>query len=265
MMKRFMHELRVIRTLAKLKMSTAMMYRASFWAAFCADLTLFALQLVFFGIISKGGNIGDWNVWHLTVFTGSFIILDGLFMSTWFFGLISLPEKIRTGSLDLIITKPVNTLCYASFCEFDVGSFALCGVGIIITGTGAANLGVLTLQNCLKFIFAILLMYLLLYSLSLLSRCSAFWLTRTDALQDVENTLVEMSFRLPAPAIYGVWRIVLFIIFPYGLIANLPSVALFGQLNPLYWLICIGVTLFFFMLSLFLWKIGMKRYDSASA
>ncbi len=264
-MNRVFHALRVIRTMARLKMSSAMMYRASFWSAFCADLTLFSLQLVFFGVVAKNGTIGDWTVWHLTVFTGSFVALDGLFMSTYFFGVLSLPEKIRTGTLDLVIVKPVGALWFVSFGELDIGSFALCGVGLIITVVGAAQLGVLTLPNCLRFVAALLLMYLLLYSISLCIRCAAFWLTKVDALQDVENTLMDMSFRLPAPAIHGAWRVLLFVILPYGLIANLPSLAMFGQMRPVYWLLCTAVTVFFFGLALLLWNRGMKRYDSASA
>ncbi len=265
MIHHLLHALKVIRTMAKLKISSAMMYRASFWSAFCADLTLFSLQLVFFGVVAKNGTIGDWTVWHLTVFTGSFVALDGLFMATYFFGVLSLPEKIRTGTLDLVIVKPVGALWFVSFGELDIGSFALCGIGLIITGVGAAQLGVLTLPNCLRFVAALLLMYLLLYSISLCIRCAAFWLTKVDALQDVENTLMDMSFRLPAPAIHGAWRVLLFVILPYGLIANLPSLAMFGQMRPVYWLLCTVVTAFFFGLALLLWNRGMKRYDSSSA
>ncbi len=265
MMQRILHALRVMRTLAKLKLSSAMMYRASFWGAFCADLTLFSLQLVFFGIVAKNGAIGDWTVWHLTVFTGSFIVLDGLYMATCFFGVYSLPEKIRTGMLDLVIVKPVGALWFVSFGELNIGSFALCGVGLVITGVGTARLGLLTLPNCLRFALALLLMYLLLYAISFCIRCAAFWLTKVNGLLDVENTLMDMSFRLPAPAIHGAWRVLLFVVLPYGMIANLPSLALFGQMRLAHWLLSIGITAFFFALMLYLWSRGMKRYDSASA
>jgi ABC-2 type transport system permease protein len=251
--------------LAKMQTSSAMMYRASFWGAFFADLTLFLIQLLFFGVISQNGNIGDWNIYHLTVFIGTFIALDGLYMATYFFGIISLPDKIRRGTLDLIIIKPVNTLVYTTFSSLNMGSVGLFLVGLGIVFYGGAKLGVLSIISVIQFIIVFILMYILMYALMLCLRCVSFWLTKVNALNKMENTLVEFSFSLPAPGIQGAWKILLFVILPYGLMANMPSVALFGQFGLEQWSLCFGVTSFFLMLSLLLWSLGRSRYDSASS
>lgn len=264
-MREMLHTFKVILMLAKLQLSSVMMYRASFWGAFFADLSLFAIQLLFFGVITSNRSIGDWNIHHLTVFIGTFIALDGLYMASYFFGIISLPRKIRTGELDLTIIKPVNTLLYVSFCRLNLGSIGLFIVGIGIVIYGGARLNALSASSLLQFSLVFMMMYVLMYALMLCLRCISFWTTRVNAVTRIENTMVEFSFRLPAPGIYGVWKILLFVVLPYGLMANMPSAALFGQFDIRQWILCIGVTAFFLALSLLLWSFGRARYDSASS
>lgn len=264
-MKRCAHTLRVILTLAKLQLSSAMMYRASFWGAFLADTTLFLVQLLFFRVITANGSIGGWNANHLTVFVGTFTALDGLYMATYFFGIIGLPNQIRTGNLDLAIVKPVNTLLYVTLGSVNLGSLALFPLGLGIVGYGASQLGALTLKGMLQFLLVFLLMYLLMYALMLGLRTASFWMTKVNAFNQVEGTLVEFSYKLPAPAIWGIWKALLFIALPYGLMANMPAQALFGPFGLTEWAYSIGTTACFLLLAVWLWTKGMQRYDSASS
>lgn len=259
------HSLRVIFELAKIQLSSSMVYRFSFWGAFFADLSLFLIQLIFFGVITSNGTIGDWNINHLTVFVGTFIALDGFYMATYFFGIIDIPNKIQFGTLDLAIIKPVNTLIYVTFGNLSLGSFGLGFVGLCIAFYGGAKLGAITLTGVLQYLLILFLMYWLMYALMLCLRCASFWLTKTTAFNEMENTMVEFSFKLPAPAIQAGWKIVLFIILPYGLMANMPAKALFGGFRVTEWLMCVSVNTFFMLLALWLWKLGLRRYDSASS
>lgn len=264
-MKQGLKTVKVILMLARLQISSAMMYRASFWGAFFVDLSFFLIQLLFFNVISQNGNIGDWNIYHLTVFVGTFTALDGLYMATYFFGILSLPDKIRTGTLDLVIVKPVNTLLYTTFDRLNLGSLVLFGVGLGITAYGGAKLGVLTMMGCLQFFIVFMHMVVLMYALMLGLRCTSFWLTKISVLDKVEGVLVDFSIKLPSPAIHGAWKILLFIVLPYGLMANMPSQALFNRFGLRQWSLVIGVTAFFLFFSRWLWHLGRKKYDSASS
>jgi ABC-2 type transport system permease protein len=257
--------IKVISELARLQLSSTMVYRFSFWGAFFADLSLFLIQLLFFGVIGSRGSIGDWNINHLIVFVGTFIALDGFYMATYFFGIVDLPRKIRTGELDLAIIKPVNTLLYVSFGSLNLGSVMLGLVGLVIAFYGGIRLGSLTLLGVLQYLIILFLMYWLMYSLMLCLRCASFWLVKTRAFDEMENTMVEFSFKLPAPAIQAGWRIVLFAIVPYGLMANMPSKALFGSFGAVEWIMAFVVTIAFLLMALGLWEMGLRRYDSASS
>jgi ABC-2 type transport system permease protein len=256
---------KVILELARMQLSSSMVYRFSFWGAFLGDLVLFLIQLLFFGVITRNGSIGDWNIYHLTVFVGTFIALDGFYMATYFFGTIGLPYKIQSGGLDLAIVKPVNTLIYVTFGNLNMGSFGLGFVGLGISFYGGVMLGAITAAAVLQYLVILSLMYWLMYALMLCLRCASFWLVKTNAFNEMENTMVDFSFKLPAPAIQGGWKIILFIVLPYGLMANMPAKALFGSFGAAEWTMSISTCILFMLLALGLWKLGMSRYDSASS
>lgn len=262
---RIKHSFQVIFELAKLQLASSMVYQFSFWVAFIGDLILFLIQLLFFQVISRNGSIGDWNINHLTVFIGTFIALDGFYMATYFFGIISIPSKVQTGVLDLAIIKPVNTMLYVTFGNLNLGSFGLGIVGLVISFIGGVRLCTISVGSVLQYLIILFLMYWLMYSLMLCLRCTAFWFVKTNAFDEIENTMVEFSFKLPAPAIQGGWKIILFVVLPYGLMANMPAKALFKTFGITEWVMCIGISCFFAMLALVLWAFGLRRYDSASS
>lgn len=251
--------------LLRIRLSGVMIYRLSFFTALFVDGTLFLMQLVFFRLLASGAAASTWNAAMYTMFVGSFMVLDGAYMSTWFFGIISLPSLIRSGELDLYLVRPLNPLLYASFCKVDLGSVPLILAGGIVTMAGAAQYGCLTLGNVLAWLLAIALMYVLMYALSLLVRSVSFWTTSVEALGEFENALVTYSFRLPLPAITGAWKLILLLALPYGLAANFPAYALSGQTSPLWWFYATAVALLFLALALWVWRAGLRRYESASS
>ncbi|MCX7774060.1 MAG: ABC transporter permease, partial [Clostridia bacterium] len=110
-------------TLFKFRLSNQMVYRASFWTAFFVDVSMFLIQIaVFSALFLNVDNINGWNRYQMIFFVGTFTILDALNMCLFFFGVISIPWKIREGKLDIYMTKPINTLFWVSFENMDIGS-----------------------------------------------------------------------------------------------------------------------------------------------
>lgn len=250
--------------LFRLRVSGVTMYRLSFFTGFFVDCSVFLTQLVFLELLSAGGG-ADWSREQYAMFIGSFMTLDGAYMVTWFFGVVSLPDRIRSGELDLALVKPINPLMYLSFCSIDLGSFPIMIVGLIVTLSAASRAGCLTIANGLLWLGAMTLMYILMYALSLIVRVVSFWTKSVGALGAVEGTLVDSAMRLPLPAIQGVSKMVLLLALPYGLVGNFPALALAGRSTPLWWLYAGLLTAAFLILALFLWRKGLKRYESASS
>lgn len=258
------HTFKSLLALLRIRLSALSVYRLSFFTGFFVDAITFVTQLIFLDLLVKSSHT-EWSQAQYAMFVGSFMTIDGAYMATWFFGVISLPDLIRSGELDGVLLKPVHPLLYTSFCRFDLGSVPVFILGLIITLTSAAGAGYLNIANVLAWLFSLVLMYLLMYALSLMIRSIAFWTKSIDALGSVENVLVEGAFRVPLPAVKGLAKWLWLLVLPYGLIGNFPALALSGMTGPWWWLYASAVTAAFLCLALFVWKKGLARYESASS
>lgn len=259
--------IRIIYALLRSRVSRQMMYRLSFWTAFWVDLTVFLIQLLTFSVIfSQIETIGGWSLPHMAIFLGTFTMLDALYMCTYFFGVISIPDKIRNGMLDLHLVRPVNSLFLLSVENMDFGSIMLTIPGLLMVLWGVQQLGItLTVGSILGYLLIFSMMFLLMYCLMVMLRCPAFWLVRINAFSSLENMLVEFSFRVPGVVFRGVWKVILYVILPYGLMATLPTQFLTGGMRLEHWLLAGCVLIGFWRLMLLFWKTGLRRYGSASS
>ncbi len=259
--------LKLILTLAKLRLSHLMVFRLSFFGAFFVDSSLFAIQLLLFDVIyGQVESIGGWQRGEMTIFIGTFSMVDAINMCTFFFGLISIPEKIRTGALDHYLTKPSNTLLRLSFEQMNPGSLPIIAMSLIIIARGVSLLPAPpTVPEIFGYVLLVLLMTLLWYDLMLLLRTVPFFVMSAAAVHQMEEPLIELSMKVPGVVFEGVWKIIFQVVLPYGLLATLPTQMLTGTLTlpGLAW--GCGVAVIFTVFALRLWKFGLSRYKSASS
>jgi ABC-2 type transport system permease protein len=187
-------------------------------------------------------------------------------MCTYFFGVLAIPEKIRTGALDLYLTKPVSALFLLSLESMDFGSILLTIPGLMIVAWGVRALGVrLTAGLVAGYAVLFIGMFLLMYCVMVVLRVAAFWLVRINAFNELEGALVEFSFRVPGVVYQGVWKLLLYILLPYGLMATIPTQFLTGGMLLQHWLLVGGVLAGFWVGMSLLWQAGLRRYGSASS
>lgn len=261
------HYILLLWRLLQFKMSSKLIYRFDFWAAFFADGTLFIVQILMFGtIFTLVDSINGWDLHEIIIFTGTFTIVDGFAMGTYFFGVISIPEKIRTGDLDRYLIKPVNPLFLVSFDRLNPGSLFIAVLGVMIVSFGV-TFGQMTIApiQVVFYILAMISMYVLMYSLMVLLRVMAFWVVKIQSIQEIENKIIELGFRIPGSAFQGGFKIFFMVLVPYALIASGPTYVLtsLGDFKIYIWtFVASGL---FFMLATYLFKKGIGNYSSASS
>jgi ABC-2 type transport system permease protein len=267
MMTKLRKPVRIMWTLLRCRVSRQMMYRLSFWTAFWVDLTFFLIQLLTFSAIFRQiDTIGDWKLPHMAIFLGTFTMLDALYMCTYFFGVLAIPEKIRTGALDLYLTKPVSALFLLSVESMDFGSIMLTVPGLMMVTWGARELGLRWSVGMVAGYAALFAsMFLLMYCVMVLLRVAAFWLVRINAFNELENALVVFAFRVPGVVYQGIWKFLLYVLLPYGLMATIPTQFLTGGMRLEHWLLVAGVLVGFWVGMVLLWRAGLRRYGSASS
>lgn len=254
----------LILSMLRIRLGRQMMYRASFWTAFFVDTTLFLVQLAFFStLFLQVDSINGWSREQLVFFVGTFSLVDGLEMLLYFFGLSSIPEKIRTGKLDLYLTKPISPLFHITFESLDVGSGFLTLPGLVMVVWATVKMGIpITIGRVAGYLVLLALMLVLLYDLMLIMRAVAFRVVQTGALEELEGELMGFAFRVPGIVFQGVFRLLFCVFLPYALLATIPTQFFTDSLSFGGWMGVLAVTGFFTLLARHVWLSGLKRYES---
>lgn len=253
--------------LMKLRLTHIMTFRLGFFGPFFIDASYFLVQLFAFeAIYAHVDNIRGWGHGEILVFVGTFSLINAINMTIYFFGVISIPEKIQTGELDLYLTKPVNPLLRITFEKINPGSIPLLAFSACIIVCGVKEIGMsYSWFHIMGYLFLVLLMTLLYYDMELLIRCFAFFVFSVNNLIKIEETAIELCLKIPGIAFYGFYKFIFYCVLPYGIIATLPTQAMIGALSAKGLLFGVAVVCIFTFLALSFWSYGVHRYESASS
>ena len=252
--------------LFKMKLSRNMAFRFNFFGAFFVDGSLFLLQLLTFSAIyQNAGRIGGFGQGEMTIFIGTFSLINALNMIIFFFGVNPIPEKILNGDLDLYLTKPMNPLLRLTFESVDMGSLPLLPMSILIILSGVRELSVPpSLSQVLLYTALVLLMTLLWYDIVILVRVVPFYFPSAKRIDRIEE-LLALCFKVPGTLFQGAWKVLFYFVVPYGIMATMPTQVMAGALSAGGLIYAVFIVAMFTFLALFAWKKGSKRYSSASS
>ncbi|WP_180336832.1 ABC transporter permease [Clostridioides difficile] len=259
--------LKIIFMLLKMKLSKMMVFRFDFFGAFFVDSSLFILQLLMFNsIYSHVDSIGGWQQGEMLIFIGTFSLINAINMTIFFFGIYDITRKIQEGELDYYITKPIDPLFRLTFENINIGSSPLILASILIVLYGISELNSeITLVIIIIYIFMVLLMTLLFYDVCIILRTVSFFVISSSAIMRLEDNLLPMNMKIPGVIYEGVFKVLFYLILPYGIMSTIPTQILAGTItiNGLIYSILIVFSFTLFMWRF--WKLGLRHYKSASS
>lgn len=187
-------------------------------------------------------------------------------MVIYFFGVLSISDKIRTGDLDMYLTKPINPLLRITFENVNPGSIPLVifSIGIIRYGLSMGGIQV-SFINVIGYVFMVILMTILYYDLEVLIRSIAFFVISTVNITRLEEAGLELCMKIPGVIFKGVYKILFYIILPYGIIATIPTQVLTNTISAKGMILGVVIVMIFTSLTLSFWKFGLRHYNSASS
>ena len=240
-------------------------FRANFVAKLIQNVMWigFAVAIVLV-VFANTKSIAGWSQPTVLVLTGTAAIMTSL-SAGLFFSLMEIPQQVRQGTLDFVVTKPVDAQMWVSLrrVNFDQLGPLSFGIALLVYGLHTAHAHPDLVQWTAWFVLtaAALAMF---YSLSLSLMTLAIWLVRVDNLWVLTETASSMS-RTPVdvyPAI--VQRFFLYFL-PLAFFATMPAKALIEGFNG-YWLV-LG-TLWgagALIASRLFWRYATRHYASASS
>ncbi|MDR0898032.1 MAG: ABC transporter permease [Oscillospiraceae bacterium] len=259
--------LRLIWLLIRYKFAHMMAFQWSFWGVFFADGALFLVQLLAFETIySQVDGIGGWSRGQMIIFVGTFSMINALNMLIYFFGILSLPSKIRQGDLDLYLTKPMNPLLRLTFESVNIGSLPLVALSALIIGYGVKTAGLqVTLWGGLGYAALVLLMTLLWYDMELILRTICFFVLSAKGIEGLEGLLLDLNFKVPGVLYKGAFKLLFYFVLPYGLMSTIPTQFIAGGIDGLPLAVAVLTVVGFTAFALRFWKFGLRHYKSASS
>jgi len=258
--------LRVYFCLIRLDVMEVFVYRLNSLVVGVTPIVWMATMIVFTTVIFRGiRQIGGWSFWEAMLLLG---IHELIFLGTWMFFAGNLEEfmtDIRRGTFDKTLLKPVNQRFLVSFNGIDftsIGSLvnviALLFVSLIHLSIKTSILGVLLFFVSL--ISAYLMVYLIYFCLS----CLSLFFVDAGAFSDWVMEMTDFD-RYPAD-IYGKYfKFFLFFVLPILFLAYVPTAILLNKLPDYFVGIGILLVIWLYIISTIVWRVGLKRYQSASS
>lgn len=248
----------------RLRFQKLMMFRLGFFGPFFVDGSLFAVQLlVFQAVYSRIDRIGGWGKGEMIIYIGSFSLLNAVNMVIYFFGTISIPYKIKSGEMDLYLTKPVSPLFRISLEQINPGAVPLVIMSLCMIGYGIRQAGLaLSVSGAAAYCFWLLLMQILYYEMEVIIRSASFFLVSTARMERLEEAGLELCMQLPGIAFYGIYKVVFCVFLPYGIMATIPVQSLIGEINMRIAAHGLLVIAAFTGITGIVWRQGIRHYHS---
>ncbi|HHW37490.1 MAG TPA: ABC transporter permease [Bacillales bacterium] len=243
---------------------TRLEYRADAVVEIVSDLLFQAVNLIFIVVVFGHTELlGGWSRDEIIFIYGFFLVPYALFSA--FFNIWDFNDRyIVKGEMDRILTRPIHSLFQVVLERMELESLFGILTGLIIMFYAGSHLD---LQLHWYDIFAFFVMVMggmLIYAGIFVSLASiGFWSdARTDIMPMVYN--IGNYGRYPVNIYNGVIRFILTWILPFAFVGVYPSAYFLGRkewfgfafLTPLMGII-------FFMLAIWLWNKGVRKYRGA--
>lgn len=267
MIRNFKKNMRVLKELIYLRFHGLMVFRLDFFGPFFVDGSLFLIQLLAFSVVYENvETIGSWGKGEMILYIGTFSLLNAINMTIFFFGVNAIPYKVRSGELDLYLSKPVSPLFRLSLENISPGSIPLVfmSICIILYGIGISGKSLVTAQ-ILAYLFWLIIMVILYYEMSVLIRSVSLYIVSMARVDQIEEAGLDLCMKLPGIAFYGMYKMIFYLILPYGIMATFPVQSLIGEMSVLKGMYGVFVVLLFSSITYFVWTHGVKHYNSTGS
>jgi len=235
------------------------------WAS--VELAWMAVNLLLIEVIYlHTDEIAGWSKYEMIMLIGTSMLLQRLLMGFFWTNLFEIGRNVRTGHFDFFLAQPGNPLFMVSTRKIDPDGIANTFVAGAVVAWAAYKLGLRPdAADIAAYVFMLGCGLMIHYSVFLLVAATTFWIIKTEGIEGSYFTIFEFS-RLPKNAIRNVVLNVLFVWgLPAVIVSNIPARTLIDglSLELFAWLGLAAIG--WFVLAVFVFTQGLKRYASASS
>ena len=259
--------LKIYSKLFAFSLSTEVEYRLSFLITILVELAYFFVTLVSARVIFWNVNdIAGWNYNELLVLLGINMVFSEIILGLAFvFNLRELPYKIARGTLDLVLTKPINSQFSVSLWRPYFAMFPGILAGLIVAYGGFTKLGQFpSFLLFAPFLVVFVSGLVMAYSVGMMITTISMWFINASPLAMLAQQFIQLS-KNPYSVFTGAWKLVFITVLPIAFMVSFPSSILLGQLDVWWMPASIVLAITFLKLSSTFWNFALKKYSGASS
>jgi ABC-2 type transport system permease protein len=256
----------VVGTFLRVGVQNELQYRVNFVLSLVQSLvavgtSLAVLALVFLHTDDLRGWSGD----ELVVVMGVFVLMGGVIRSVIQPNMQQLMVDVEKGTLDGLLTKPVDSQLLVSLRKFDIWQAVDVLVGAALVVVGLVRLGrPVGALAVVAFVVALVLGAVAFYCVWLLLTVTAFWIVRVDVLVELFDGLYQAG-RWPVTIYPGWLRLGFTFLLPLAFAITVPASALTRGISGWLLLGAIAFTAALFTVTRLVWRYALGHYTGASA
>src|SRR2546425_2643843 len=134
--------LRVLGALWRLNVAEELQYRANLVASVLGTVLYMGWALLTLALFFRHTQrLGGWDYWEVVVLLGVFNALSGVIEAVLRPGIGQLAGEVRSGHLDLVLSRPVDAQAFVSFRKVDVWRLTDGVLGLALAGYALGRLG----------------------------------------------------------------------------------------------------------------------------
>lgn len=251
----------------KIDLMNRMEYRINFTIQIITVSLQMIFSLVFISVIfSFNREIAGWNYYEALLVVASYMIIEGVMWWTCAY-LSALEKNVRSGTLDGIMLRPVDTQFLVSIWRGDMEDLARVVSGIGVLAYAIHNLSFGSGQLFINLIlYAILLFNALVitYSINVFIRSISFWTIENQALFNLSMTFTRIT-QYPSDIFYHkAVRFFTTYLIPLAFMATVPARILARGFDWRWVLASTLIAAVFFVLSRKFFKFALNSYEGSS-
>jgi ABC-2 type transport system permease protein len=258
--------MKVIGALWKLNAAEELQYRANFVASFASTCFYLLTALLTLSLFFRHATtLGGWSFWEVVVLLGVFNALSGLVEALLRPGIGDLAAQVRSGNLDLVLSRPVDAQVFVTFRHIDIWRLTDIFLGLGVSAYALVHMGHFpTAWQITAFFLTFVAASLVVYAIWVTLMSLAFWFVSVENIATLFDAVFEGA-RYPVSAYPAALRFLFFYLLPVAWTTTIPASALTGRLNLPTALAAAGVGLGALVFSRVLWRAAIRRYTGASS
>lgn len=240
-------------------------YRANFLTSVMVDVIWMGVEMSLFTVLySNVPTLAGWTKPQVYFFLGIFFSSDALFTTLFQRNFWMFSDLVNKGELDILLTKPIHPLFLALTRWINLTAIFNFALGLTIAIRYAGPAGFEGGSRWLLVFFWLLVGLATAIVLRFAFSIWVFWTERSWALSRLYYQF--FSFATKPDALYPpMIRYLILTGLPFAFIGSVPARALLHGLEPWEYALVFGVLITFATLNSFLWRKGLRRYQSASS